>query len=458
MRVIICGAGQVGYSIAAYLANEENDVTVVDQNPQLIAQINDDMDVNAVVGHASNPDILSNAGAKDADMIVAVTQSDEVNMVACQIGHSLFGIPKKIARVREQAYLDPAWSNLFSRSHMPIDVIISPEVIIANDIFQRLSVPGTTFVIPLAEGLAHMVGVICGEDCPILNTPLSQLKNLFPDLAFEIVAILRNNKSIIPDGTDQLEVGDEAYFIVNTKHLNRTMVAFGHEETKARRIVIAGGGNIGKVLVELIREKSKGVQIKIIEANEARANHLSEQFEDTIVLQGNCLDKDLLEEASIDTVETFVAITNDDESNILGSLLAKQYGCKRVITLVNNNAYSPLVAPMGIDAMISPRATIVAQIMQHVRRGRIKGLHNLRDGFAEVIEAEISENTNIANTSIADLELPHEVIIGAVIREDDVIMPYPELVLRPGDDVIILASQAQVQEVEKMFSVLVDLF
>ena len=222
--------------------------------------------------------------------------------------------------------------------------------------------------------------------------------------------------------------------------------------------MIAGGGNIGKVLVELIREKSKGVQIKIIEANEARANHLSEQFEDTIVLQGNCLDKDLLEEASIDTVETFVAITNDDESNILGSLLAKQYGCKRVITLVNNNAYSPLVAPMGIDAMISPRATIVAQIMQHVRRGRIKGLHNLRDGFAEVIEAEISENTNIANTSIADLALPHEVIFGAVIREDDVIMPYPELVLRPGDDVIILASQAQVQEVEKMFSVLVDLF
>ncbi len=458
MRVIICGAGQVGYSIAAYLAREENDVTVIDQNPQLIAQINDDMDVNAIVGHASNPDVLNSAGANDADMIVAVTQSDEVNMVACQIGHSLFSIPKKIARVREQAYLDPAWSNLFSRSHMPIDVIISPEVVIANDIYQRLSVPGTTFVIPLADGLAHMVGVICQEDCPILNTPLEQLGSLFPDLSFEIVAILRHNRSIIPDGKDQLEVGDEVYFVVDTKHLHRTMVAFGHEETRARRVVIAGGGNIGTVLIELLKEKTRGVQIKIIENNEERARYLSERFEDIIVLNGNCLDKDLLEEASISNVETFVAITNDDESNILGSLLAKQYGCKRVITLVNNNAYSPLVAPLGIDAIISPRATIVAQIMQHVRRGRIKGLHNLRDGFAEVIEAEISDTTTIVNTAIADLELPPEVIVGAVVRNEKVIMPSPELVLLPDDHVIILASQAQAQEVEKMFSVQVDLF
>ena len=255
MRVIICGAGQVGYNIAEYLAKEENDVTVVDIGRELISRINDELDVNAILGHASNPDTLKLAGANDADMIVAVTQSDEVNMVACQIGHSLFGIPKKIARVREQAYLQPEWSNLFSRAHMPIDVIISPEVIVAQDIYQRLAVPGTTFVNILADGLAHMIGVVCEEDCPVINTPLGQLNNLFPDLSFQVLAILRDNKPIIPDETDQLEVDDEVFFIVDTKHLKRVMTAFGHEEDEARRIVIAGGGNIGITLAKLIQSQ-----------------------------------------------------------------------------------------------------------------------------------------------------------------------------------------------------------
>ena len=205
MRVIICGAGQVGYSIASYLAREENDVTVIDTNPQLIAQLNDELDVNGIVGHASNPDVLNRAGANDCDLLLAVTLSDEVNMVACQIGHSLFGVPKKIARIREQAYLDPAWANLFSRAHMPIDVIISPEVVVANDIYQRLSVPGTTYVITLAEEKVHIVGVICKEDCPVVNTPLGQLANLFPDLSFQVVVILRGTKAIIPDQHEQLQ-------------------------------------------------------------------------------------------------------------------------------------------------------------------------------------------------------------------------------------------------------------
>jgi len=458
MRVIICGAGQVGYNIAEYLAREENDVTVVDLRRELIARINDELDVNAIYGHASNPDVLKAAGANDADMIVAVTQSDEVNMVACQIGHSLFGIPKKIARVREQAYLQPEWSNLFSRAHMPIDVIISPEVIVAKDIYQRLAVPGTTFVNIVADGLAHMVGVVCEEDCPVINTPLSQLHNLFPDLSFQVLAILRKNKPIIPDDTDQLEVGDEVYFIVDTKHLKRVMTAFGHEETEAGKIIIAGGGSIGLTLANLIRQRSKSIQIKVIEQNKERAEYLSEQLEDLIILNGSSLDKDILEEASIENAETLVAVTNDDESNILGSLLAKQYGCERAITLVNNEAYYPLVGPLGVDAMVSPRSIIVANIMQHVRRGRIKGLYNIRDGFAEVIEAEVSETSSIVNTTIEELNLPHEIIVGGIIRDGEFIMPELTFTVRAGDDIIILASRAQAQNVEKMFSVQVDLF
>ena len=458
MRVIICGAGQVGYSIAAYLAKEENDVTVIDSDVQTIAQINDNLDANGIVGHASNPDVLSAAGANDADMLIAVTRSDEVNMVACQIGHSLFGIPKKIARIREQAYMQPAWSNLFTRAHMPIDVIISPEVAIANDIYQRLAVPGTTYVASLAGGRMHMLGVICSAECPVIDTPLSQLGNLFPDLSFRVVAILRNNKPIIPDGDDQLHVGDEAFFIVDTRHLKRTMVAFGHEESEARRIVIAGGGNIGFGLAKLLQEKGRGIQIKMIDRNEDRAKLISEQLQDVIVLQGSTLDRDILEEAAIDTVETFVAVTNDDESNILGSLLAKQYGCKRVITLVNNTVYSTLIGPLGIDAIVSPRSTIVATIMQHVRRGRIRALYNLRDGFAEVIEAEVSETSSIVNTPIDELALPHEVIVAAIIRDGEIVLPKSDYVVRVGDHVIILASQAQAHNVERMFSVQVDLF
>jgi len=458
MRFIICGAGQVGYSIASYLAGEENDVTVIDTDFTLISQINDNLDVNGIVGHASNPDVLNAAGASDADMIISVTQSDEVNMIACQIGHSLFGIPKKIARIREQAYLDPAWSNLFSRSHMPIDHIISPEVIIAQEIFNRLVVPGTTYVVPLAGGLAHVVGVVCRDDCPVVNTPIGQLKELFPDLSFEVLAILRQNKQIIPDYEDQLHVGDEVFFIVDTQHLKRTMVAFGHEEVQARRIIVAGGGNVGFGLTQMLCEKGHGMQIKLIESGKERSEFLSEQLENVIVLNGSTLDKDILEEAGVNSAEVMIAVTNDDETNILGSLLAKRYGCQRVITLVTNNAYSPLVGPLGVDALVSPRASIVATIMKHVRRGKIRNLHNIRDGFAEIIEAEVSDHSSIVNMSIRDLVLPHEILVAGIVREGAFMIPTADMVIKSGDDVIMLASREQAQSVERIFSVQVDLF
>lgn len=458
MRVIICGMGQVGRSIAGYLSNEDNDVTVVDEREQYIRQIDDELDVNAILGHASDPDILNAAGAKDADLIIAVTKSDEVNMVACQIGHSLFGIPKKIARIRRHCYLDPAWSNLFSRAHMPIDVIISPENLVAQDIYQRLLVPGTTSVASLAGGRAQLLGIVCMEDCPVLSTQLKQLKKLFPDLSFEIVSITRKGKTIVPDENDLLEVGDETFIVVDSRHTQRIMAAFGHMEKAARRIVISGGGNIGLSLAKLLQERTHGIQIKIIEQREERAENLSEQLENVIVLNGSALDKEILKESSVDTAETFIALMNDDENNILASLLAKQYGCERVMTLVNNNAYYPLVGPLGIDVMVSPKSIVVANIMQYVRRGRIKGIHNLGDGFLEVIEAEISGNANIIHKKINELELPREVVIGAIVRDETVLMPDPEIEFKEGDHVIIFTSREQAHLVEKLFSVQVDLF
>lgn len=458
MRVIICGAGQVGRGIAAYLAKEDNDITMIEENPALIQQIQNEMDVNAILGHPSNPNIMKAAGAKDADIIIAVTDSDEVNMVACQVGHSLFSIPKKIARIRKQTYLDPAWSNLFSRAHMPIDVIISPEILVAKDIFKRLSVPGTTTVIPVAESKAHLVGVICAEDCPVLNTQLGQMSKLFPDLSFRVVSILRANKTIIPDDSDMLEIGDEAYIVVDTKHIRRVMAAFGHMEHEARKIIISGAGNIGLSLIRILQKDLRGVQLKIIEQDEERAKFLSEELSDAIILCGNTLDREILEEAGIETTEAYIALMNNDESNILGSLLAKQYGCERVITLVNNNAYYPLVGPLGIDVMVSPRATIVSHTMKHVRRGRIKGIHNIGDGYSELMEIEISETSYMANNRLADIDLPSGVIIGAVVRKEKVIIPTDSFELEAEDHVVILALRDKARAVEKLFSTRVQAF
>lgn len=458
MRVIICGAGQVGYSIAAYLSRENNDVTVIDTNRQLIAQINQDMDVNGIVGHASNPEVLKMAGAGEADLLLAVTYSDEVNMVACQVGHSLFGVPKKIARIRDQAYLDPAWSNLFSRAHMPIDVIISPEIEVARAIEQRLRIPGTTNVVPLADGLVHLASVYCSKSCPILNTQLRQIPSLFPDLPLEIGIIIRNNQVMIPDGNDQILAGDEAYFFTATRHLKRALAAFGHEGKEARNIVIMGGGNIGFCLANLVLESQPGVKVKIIEHDEARARQINEQLAEVLVLNGDALQQDILQEANISETETLVAVTNDDETNILGSLLAKHYGCERVITLVNKTGYTPLMSSLPIDTAVSPRASTVASIMQHVRRGRIKALHPLRDGVAEVMEAEISETSRMANMAIGDLELPDDVVFGVIVRDDQIILPRVDCIIRPGDHVILLATAGQISHVEKMFTVQVDLF
>ncbi len=458
MKVLICGAGKVGQGIAAYLSKEENDVTVIDSNDQLIAEINDTLDARGLTGHAASPDMLNQAECGSMDMVIAVTNSDEVNMMVCQVAHSLFGVPKKIARIRDQGYLKPEWANLFSRTHMPIDVIISPEVVIAEDIHQRLAVPGSTYVAPLADKQAYLLGVICAEDCPLLNTPLNQFDLLFPDLPFRIMAIIRDNKSILPTGEEQLDVGDEVYFVTKTQYLKRAMSVFGHNEDEARRLIIMGGGNIGYGLAKLLEARGRGVHIKIIEPQEARAVFLSENLPNVIVLQGDGLDHTLLEEASVKDAETFIAVSNDDENNILGSLLAKRAGCDRVVTLVNNDIYSPLIGPLGVDTIVSPRSIVVATIMQHVRRGRIKGIHNLRDGFAEIVEAEVTESASVAGKTIEEIGLPDDVRVALIQRDNEIYMPKLDFEIKKGDLMVVLASQARANDVERLFAVQVDLF
>ena len=457
MKVVICGAGQVGFNIARYLSLENNDVTVIDQSPELIGKVNDSLDVQAFVGHASHPDALERAGAADADMLIAVTFADEVNMVACQVAHSLFSVPMKIARVRHQSYLSPEWAGMFSRENMPIDVIISPEIEVASAIQQRLTVPGTLDIIPLADDKVRVIGVRCTETCPIINTPLRQLTELFPELSIIVVCITRNDNPFIPSADDRMLEGDEVYFVADTAHVQRALAAFGHEEEEAHRIIIIGGGNIGMNLAQAL-ESEAGITVRLIEISKDRARAVAEALPNTNITLGDALDSEILREAGVEMADTVIAVSDDDETNILASLLAKRYGVERAVTLINSTSYAPLITRLGIDVAVSPRTITVSTILQHVRRGRIRSVHSLADGFAEVIEAEAVETSPLAGNTLREAGLPSDVLVGALVRNGNVIIPRADTLVENNDDVILLASARSVKKVEKLFSVQLEFF
>ncbi len=458
MKVIVCGAGQVGFNIARHLAMENNDVTVIDQSAELIARVSDTLDANGVVGHASHPEVLEGAGIADADMIIAVTYADEVNMIACQVAHSLFDVPTKIARVRQQSYLAPMWANLFSRDHMPIDVIISPEIEVARAVSRRLKVPGAFEMIPLVDDKVKLLGVRCEENCPLVNTPLRQLTQLFPDLDMVIVGLMRDNQPIVPSADDQMLPGDEVYFVVDSEQVSRAMAAFGHEEREARRLLIFGGGNIGLFLAQAIEQEHEWVKVKIVEAVRERAERIVDRLENTMVIHGDVLDPEILEEANVAATETVVAVTNDDETNILSSLLAKRYGCRRAITLINSGTYEPLINSLEIDVVVSPRNITVSTILQHVRRGRIHSVHTLREGFGELIEAEALETSDLVGKPLREVDLPSGVLLGAIVRDGEMICPGGDTVVQAEDRVVLFASADVIRKVEKMFAVQLEFF
>ena len=458
MKVIICGAGQVGSSIARYLAGENADITVIDQSTSLIEKIKDSLDVKGLVGFASHPDVLERAGAEDAEMVIAVTYADEVNMIACQICHSVFGVPTKIARVRDQSYLDPRWADLFSREHLPIDVIISPEIEVARAVSRRLELPGAFDMEPLVDGKVSLFGVHCTAETPVIHTPLRQLTGLFPELNAVVVGIVRDGHGFVPDSNEQVLPGDDVYLVSESAHLRRTMAAFGHEETEARRVIIVGGGNIGLNLAQIVERQHPDVSLKIIEVDKRRAEYIAQLLDRAVVIHGDALETEILEEANIAAAETLVAISNDDEVNILVSLLSKRLGTKRTVTLVNSASYSPLIGTLGIDTVVNPRAITVSTILQHVRRGRIRSVHTLPEGFGEVIEAEALETSSLVGVPIREADLPDGVIVGAVVRGNEVIVPRGDTVIEANDQVVILAASAAVKQIEKLFSVKLEFF
>ncbi|MCW5696569.1 MAG: Trk system potassium transporter TrkA [Bauldia sp.] len=458
MRVVICGAGQVGYGIAERLAAEQNDVSVIDTSPQLIQAIRNNLDVRGMVGHGAHPDVLAQAGAEGADMIIAVTLHDEVNMVACQVAHSLFNVPTKIARIRAQSYREPHWRDLYSNEHLPIDVIISPEVEVGEMVLRRLQLPGAFDIVRFADEKIAVIGVECMDDCPVIDTPLAQLTELFPDLEAVVVGVVREGALFVPRSADSLNAGDQVYVVVNTDQLRRTLGVFGHEEQEATRVVIAGGGNIGLYVARLLEGRAARTRTKLIEMSKLRAGDIADQLKRTVVLNGSALDPDILREADVEDSDTVVALTNEDEINILACVMAKKLGARRTMALVNNRTFAGMKKNLGIDAVIDPRGVTVSKVLQHVRRGRIRAVHSVQNGEAEVIEAEALETSPLVGKPLRELDLPEGIRIGAVYRDGRVAMPNGDLQIAAGDRIVIFATAERVRQVEQMFRVSLEFF
>ncbi len=458
MKVIICGAGRVGYGIAERLSQEGNDVSVIDTSASLISAITETLDVSGVVGHGAHPDVLARAGADQAEMIIAVTLHDEINMVACQVAHSLFKVPTKIARIRAQSYLAPEYSDLFSRDDMPIDVAISPEIEVGKMVLRRISFPGATDVVRFADDRIVMLAIECMEDCPVVNTPLQQLTELFPDLMATVTGVYRDGKLFVPRSGDELQTGDLAYVVCDATHVRRTLSLFGHEEQEAARIVIAGGGNIGLFVAKTIEEFQPRTRIKIIESDRERAVHIADDLRNSVVLHGSALDQKLLQQADIQDADLVVTLTNNDQINILGGVMAKALGCKHNLVLLNDPSYQELIRSMDIDAHINPRAVTISGILQHVRKGRIRRVYAVQRGAAEVIEAEALETSPLVGRPFRDLDLPEGIRIGAILRDGKVVRPDGDVRIKAKDRVVLFATVEAVRHVQQLFRVSIQYF
>ena len=458
MKVIICGAGQVGWQIARHLASERDDVTIVDSNQDLVSRATDTLDVKGVSGFASYPNVLKNAGAEDADMIIAATHSDEVNMVTCQVAHSIFDIPRKIARLRSQSYLDAIYADLYRRDHLPIDVVISPELEVAEAALKRLSSPNAFESETFLNSQAQLLGLHIDDNCPVVNTPLRQLTDLFSTLRVIVVGVRRQGVLFAPNAGDQLFCSDEVYLMCHSSDTIRTLEVFGKSKGEQNRIILIGGGNVGLRIAKSLEDSENRVRAKIIEKDRATAEFAASSLERTIVLHGDGLDSGLLEEANVSKTDTIMAVTDDDKTNMLAAVRAKSRGCKKAIALINDPTMSPLMEPLGIDAYINPRSTTVSSILRHIRHGKVKNVYSIGDAEAEVIEAQVMSTSPIAGTRIGDIDFPEGVIVGGILKNGDMVKPSSQSKIEEGDIIALFALSKDIPEVERLLQVTIDYF
>jgi len=452
MKIIVLGAGQVGTSVANALASEANDITVVDMNADVLHELQDKLDINTVQGHAAHPEVLYQAGAEDADMILAVTNSDETNMVACQVAYTLFHTPTKVARVRSQGYLD--YPRIFARGSLPVDVLISPEQLVTQYILRLIEHPGALQVLDFAGGRVRLVAVKAYYDGPLVGSELGALYEHMPNIEVRVAAIYRQGQAIQPKGDTLIEVDDEVFFIAAPKDIRAMMSELRKLEKPYKRLIFAGAGNIGQRLASALE---KDYRVKLIEQDKERARETSEKLENTIVLHGDTADENLLLEENIENTDVFCAVTNDDEANILSAMLAKRLGARKVMALINRGAYVDLVQSSPIDIAISPEHATIGSLLTHVRRGDVAVVHSLRRGAAEAIEAVAhgdERSSKVVGRTIEEIKLPKGASIGAIVRGDEVIIAHRNIQIKSEDHVILfLIDKRRINAIEKLFEV-----
>ncbi len=453
MKILILGAGQVGTTAAYSLAREEaNEVTIVDRNPDSLRELQDRLDVRTVVGNAAYPEVLERAGAQDADMIIALTDSDEINMLACQIAYTLFRTPTKIARIRASEYTGRA--ELFGADCMSVDVTVSPESLVTEYIEQLIRYPGALQVLEFADGRVRLVAARAHRGGALVGHPLRELGTHIPNVETRVVAIYRGGRGVIPDGDTVVEEGDEVFFIAARKDIRTVLSEMRKLDEPVRRVVIAGGGNIGLRLAKALESTNN---VKVIERGWERAREISEQLNKAIVLHGDAADEELLLEENIDSANVFVAVTNAEEANILSAMLAKRLGAHKVMALINKIAYAELVEAGTIDIAISPQQVTLGTLLAHVRRGNVVKVHSLRRGAAEAIEAVAhgdARESKVVGRAIDEIRLPRGATINAIVRGDDVVMAHRDTVIQADDHVILfMADRRQIDEVERLFEV-----
>lgn len=459
MKIIVCGSGQVGFQIAQQLSSEGNNVSVIDENTDTIQRTSKSLDVLGIIGHASHPDTLKKAGAADADMLIAATHCDEVNMIACEVAHSLFNIPIKIARIRSQVYFQPQWSDLFRQNHLAIDVLISPEIEVANIIVSHLGLPGTYQSHQFLDGHLQVIathiakGFYYGQDF----APASMLNGMLSEVKTVMTAVEREGAIFIPDSDTVIRAGDGVYVCVQTDYVNQALMILGQAKRPARRVIIVGAGHIGFSVSQSLERL--GIRPKIIEKNQKIAEKAACNLKHSTVLHGDGLDSELLEDANIEKAEAIIALTNDDKVNMLCCALAKKLGCRQSIALLTESRrFLALRSALDIDTCIDPRATTVSTILKHVRQGRIRGILNIHDGAAELIEAEVLSTSPLAGKEIGSLKLPEGSIIGAILSNGRCHMPVSDYTIQTGDSIVVMALRENIRYIEYLFRVRPEYF
>lgn len=452
MKIIILGAGQVGSSVAEVLAKENNDITVVDRDANKLQELQDRLDIRTIMGQAGHPEVLGRAGAEDADMILAVTDRDETNMVACQVAYTLFHTPTKVARVRSVEYL--SHPQLFTQDALPVDVLISPEQLVTEYVQRLIEYPGALQVLDFANGKVQLVAVRAFYGGPLVGQELKTLREHMPGIDTRVAAIFRRGNPIIPEGDTVIEADDEVFFIAAKRHIRVVMKELRRLDRPVKRVILAGGGNIG---MRLARALEQNYQVKLIDHNPKRSQKISQELDKTIVLFGDAADGELLLEENIEHTDVFVAVTNDDEANILSAMLAKRLGARKVMALINRAAYVDLVQSGIIDIAISPQQATIGSLLAHVRRGDVSAVHSLRRGAAEAIEAVAhgdKTSSKVVGRAIEDITLPPGTTIGAIVRDKEVIIAHHDTVIASDDHVILfVVDKKRIPEVERLFQV-----